>query len=130
MNMLKPKTCADLADKQAISLLLVKEDAQVEPPEEEPQTSVAGDVGIYMEVWLTASGWSRDWHECDLRAIAWCRISSSDSIHVSQLRMTWHIPAATSKTRMMSNSTTVTLVCCDCVGQRRMQFQYNVLHHH
>lgn len=43
--MLKPKTCADLADKQAISLLLVKEDAQVEPPEEEPQTSVAGDVG-------------------------------------------------------------------------------------
>lgn len=64
--MLKPKTCADLADKQAISLLLVKEDAQVEPPEEEPQTSVAGDVGIYMEVWLTASGWLRDWHECDL----------------------------------------------------------------
>ena len=30
VNMLKPKTCADLADKQAISLLLVKEDAQVE----------------------------------------------------------------------------------------------------
>ena len=48
MNMLKPKTCADMADKQAISLLLVKEDAQVEPPEEEPQTSVAVDVGIYM----------------------------------------------------------------------------------
>lgn len=65
------------------------------------------------------------------RAIAWCRISFSDSIHVSQLRMTWHISAATSKTRMMSNSTTVLLSAVTAWGNGpRMQFQYNVLHHH
>lgn len=57
--MLKPKTCADMADKQAISLLLVKEDAQVEPPEEEPQTSVAVDVGIYMVGFFSFCWWTK-----------------------------------------------------------------------